>query len=634
MPYRCARRAACLHAERVLPLFGLAPLGQPPSGSPPGAPLPLLRRICGFARQTPDPMPLQRSSHAAGASPADTVAPLDASARALPAGGVALLLLVLAFAFVWFVPLGWRHLVPSDEGRYAEMAREMLLTGDWITPRYNGYKYFEKPPLETWANALTFAWFGIGEWQARLYTALAGFAGVLLAGYTGRRLFGPGAGFGAALVLASAPYWSLMGHFNTLDMGLSLWMELTLCAMLLAQRGEAGTREARVWMWVCWAAMALAVLSKGLIGILLPGATLVLYTSVSRDWAIWKRLRVVSGLVIFFAIVTPWFVLVQQRNPEFFNFFFVVQQFERYLTPDQHRPGPFHYFVWVILVGFLPWLSIAVQSLRHAAREAPRANGFQPATLLIVWSAFIFLFFSVSHSKLVSYVLPIAPALALLIGAYLPRVPREAWRRHLVGYAAFLVAAAIGAIFLARFGDARTPNELYREFRVWVFAAVGTAFALTLIALWLTRRARHTWQLPSTVAFGAAWLMLAMIAGTGHDVFGRQSSGALLAPAVKAVLARLPADTPFYSVGVLDHTMPFYVGHTMIMVQDPNELTFGVHQEPQKWVPTIGEWVARWDAAPYALALMPPERYTELSAQHVPMRLIARDARRVVVEKP
>jgi 4-amino-4-deoxy-L-arabinose transferase-like glycosyltransferase len=578
-------------------------------------------------------MPLQRSSRAAGAPPADSFAPLDAAASQLPAGRIALVLAVLALAIVWFVPLGWRHLVPSDEGRYAEMAREMFVTGDWITPRYNGYKYFEKPPLQTWLNALTFAWFGIGEWQARLYTALTGFAGVLLAGYTGRRLFNPAAGFATALVLASAPYWCLMGHFNTLDTGLSFWMEFTLCAMLLAQSGRAGTREARLWMWACWASMALAVLSKGLIGILLPGATLVIYTAVERDWAIWKRLSIASGLVIFFAITTPWFVLVQARNPEFLNFFFVVQQFERYLTPDQHRPGPFHYFVWVVLVGFLPWLSIAVQSMRRAAREAPRPNGFHPSSLLFVWSAFIFLFFSASHSKLVSYVLPIAPALALLIGAYLPQMPRETWRRHLIGYAVLLVVMAVGAIFIGRLGDARTPNAIYREFQVWVFAAIGTAFVLTLIALWLARRTTGS-VLPSAVAFGAAWVMLATIAGTGHEAFGRQSSGALLAPAVKAALARLPADTPFYSVAVLDHTMPFYVGHTMIMVQDANELSFGVHQEPQKWVPTVAEWIERWDAAPYALALIPPARYAELAAEHVPMRVIARDTRRVIVEKP
>ncbi len=551
----------------------------------------------------------------------------------LPLNRSTILLLLIALAVIWFVPLGWRHLLPSDEGRYAEMAREMFTTGDWITPRYNGYKYFEKPPLQTWANALTFAWFGLGEWQARLYTALTGFAGVLLIGYTGARVFNTATGVFAAIVLACSPYWNLMGHFNTLDMALSFWMELTLCALLIAQRPNLRTGEVRAWMWVCWASMALAVLSKGLVGVILPGAVLVLYTLVARDWAIWKRLYLVSGLIVFFAIVTPWFVLVQQRNPEFLNFFFIVQQFRRYLTPEQNRPGAFYYFVPVIIVGFLPWLSVSIQSIRRAIRLPREANGFSPVIMMLVWTVFIFVFFSASHSKLLSYTLPIAPALALLIGMYLPVVTQEQFRRHLTGYAVFLIVAAFGAVFLSHLGDARNPNALYIEFRGWVFAALGTAFVLTLVALWINRRSR-TGILGAAAAFGAAWLLLGTIAGTGHDVFGRLSSGAPLAPAVKAELARLPPDTPFYSVGVLDHTMPFYVGHTMIMVEHADELTFGVSVEPQKWVPTIAEWVKRWNADRYALALMSPARYDEFAAQHLPMRVVARDARRVIVEKP
>jgi 4-amino-4-deoxy-L-arabinose transferase-like glycosyltransferase len=324
---------------------------------------------------------------------------------------------------------------------------------------------------------------------------------------------------------------------------------------------------------------------------------------------------------------------VQQRNPEFFNFFFIVQQFDRYLTPAQNRPGPVYYFVWVLLVGFLPWLSIAWQSVRHTLAQPRQLNGFAPGKLLVIWTAFIFVFFSASHSKLVSYVLPVAPALAMIIGAYLPHVSRGAWRRHVLGYAVFLVLAAIGAVFIARFGDARTPNALYREFRVWVWAAIGVAFVLTLAALALLRRAERG-ILPSAAAFGAAWVMLCTIGGVGHDVFGRESSGALLAPAVKAELARLPADTPFYAVNALDHTLPFYVGHTTIIVASPDELAFGVAQEPSKWVPTIPEWIARWDADRHALAVMRPGTYEQLAAQHVPMRVIARDERRVVVEKP
>ncbi|PRH15652.1 glycosyltransferase family 39 protein [Burkholderia multivorans] len=549
----------------------------------------------------------------------------------LPLNRIVLVLLLVAFAVIWFTPLGMRHLIPSDEGRYAEMAREMFVTGDWITPRYNGYKYFEKPPLQTWLNALTFAWFGIGEWQARLYTALASFAGVLLVGFTGARLFNPLSGFLAAVVLACSPYWNLMGHFNALDMGLAFWMALSLCALLLAQRPGLRPAAVRGWMWVCWAAMAFAVLSKGLVGVILPGAVLVLYTLIARDWALWKRLYLVSGLVIFFAIATPWFVLVQQRNPEFFNFFFIVQQFRRYLTPEQNRPGPFYYFVPVLLVGFLPWLSVAWQSVRHALRMPRQPNGFSPMLVLLIWSAFIFLFFSASHSKLISYVLPVAPALALIIGAYLPLLGADRFRRHLLGYLVFFVAAAFGIIFLAYQGDARTPNALYRAFQIWLYVGLAIAAVLTLVAAWLNRRAGVTATL---AAFGAAWLIFGTIGGTGHDEFGRYSSGALLAPAVRAELAKLPPDTPFYSIEMLDHTFPFYVGHTTIMVHRQDELAFGISVEPNKWVPTVDEWIARWKQDTHALAIMPPGEYDALVKQQVPMRVIARDNRRVIVEKP
>ncbi|HGL4261669.1 TPA: glycosyltransferase family 39 protein [Burkholderia dolosa] len=549
----------------------------------------------------------------------------------LPLNRITLVLLLVAFAVVWFAPLGLRHLIPSDEGRYAEMAREMFVTGDWITPRYNGYKYFEKPPLQTWLNALTFAWFGIGEWQARLYTALASFAGVLLVGFTGARLFNPLSGFLAAIVLASSPYWNLMGHFNALDMGLAFWMAVSLCALLLAQRPGPRAAAVRGWMWTCWAAMALAVLSKGLVGVILPGAVLVLYTLIARDWALWKRLYLVSGLVIFFAIVTPWFVLVQQRNPEFFNFFFVVQQFRRYLTPEQNRPGPFYYFAPVLLVGFLPWLSVAWQSVRHALRMPRQPNGFSPMLVLLIWSAFIFLFFSASHSKLISYVLPVAPALALVIGAYLPLLSADRFRRHLLGYLVFFVAAAFGIIFLAYQGDARTPNALYRAFQMWLYAGLAVAAALTLAAAWLNRR---TGVAAALTAFATAWLLFGTIGGTGHDEFGRYSSGALLAPAVRAELAKLPPDTPFYSIEMLDHTFPFYVGHTTIMVHRQDELAFGISVEPNKWIPTVDEWIARWEHDTHALAIMPPGQYDALVARHVPMRVIARDNRRVIVEKP
>jgi hypothetical protein len=212
----------------------------------------------------------------------------------------------------------------------------------------------------------------------------------------------------------------------------------------------------------------------------------------------------------------------------------------------------------------------------------------------------------------------------------LPSLTKSQYRMHLIGYAVFLIAAAFGAIFLGRAGSANTPNALYREFQIWVYAGLAVAFVVTIFALWLNRRS----VLAGATGLGAAWLLLGTIAGSGHDVFGTQSSGVRLVPAVKAAMAKLPPDTPFYSIAKLDHTMPFYLGHTMIMVGEADELTFGVQTEPQKWVPSVDEWVRLWDSERYAFALMPPARYDELMARHVPMQVIARDERRVIVEKP
>ena len=183
-----------------------------------------------------------------GNQPADSGSPLNP---------FAVLVLLLVYAALWFGTLNYRHLIPSDEGRYAEMAREMLASGDWITPRYNGYKYFEKPPLQIWATATAFHFFGIGEWQARLWTALTGFATILWIGFTGCKLYGARAGYLAAVVLASSPMWIIGGHINSLDMGLSAFLIAALCSLLLSLNTE-DRLSARYWMWCCWICMALA----------------------------------------------------------------------------------------------------------------------------------------------------------------------------------------------------------------------------------------------------------------------------------------------------------------------------------------------------------------------------------------
>lgn len=539
--------------------------------------------------------------------------------------------LIAAFALVWFGVLDLRHLVPSDEGRYAEMAREMLATGDWITPRYNGYLYFEKPPLQTWMNALTFMIFGLGDWQARLWTALTGFGGVLLIGYTGRRVFGARAGLFGAIALVGAPLWALLGHFNVLDMNLTFWMALSLCALLLAQRPGMTEPSIRYWMWLCWAAMGLAVLSKGLIGIVLPGAVLVIYTAISRDWALWKRLHLVSGLIVFLAVTAPWFTAVMARNPSFFDFFFINEHFKRFLNNDHHREGPIYFFVPVVLIGFLPWLSLIPHTIATSLRTPRQSNNFRPVLLLWIWAIFIFVFFSISHSKLVSYVLPIAPAVALLLGLGFAQLKRETLRKHLgLSAGLFVVVIVTGVVYLSHHADNHYAEHTYAHFAKYLYAASGAGLIGIALAWYLTRRSARL----ALVAFAGAWFAFTMIGGTGHEVFGRHSSGIDLVPAVQAEMKRLGPDTPFYSVGVLDHTLPYYLRQPMIMVDVQDELAFGISQAPDSWIPSLDKFRQVWMNDPKALALIDPGKFQILQAVGLPMKVLGRDERRVMVVKP
>ncbi|MDD5471701.1 MAG: glycosyltransferase family 39 protein, partial [Sideroxydans sp.] len=240
----------------------------------------------------------------------------------LPFSRRTLWLTLLALVVIWFGNLEYRKLIKPDEGRYAEIPREMVASGDWVTPHLNDFKYFEKPPLQYWATAVAYEVFGEHQWTSRLWTALTGFLGILLTGFVGMRLFGRAAGLYAALILGSSTLYVLMAHVNTLDMGVTFFITLGIFSLLLAQNEQAIPFR-RNWMMLAWAGMALAVLSKGLMGLILPAAALFLYSVFNRDASIWLRMHWISGLLAFFAVAAPWFVLVMQANPEFFQFFFI-----------------------------------------------------------------------------------------------------------------------------------------------------------------------------------------------------------------------------------------------------------------------------------------------------------------------
>ena len=540
--------------------------------------------------------------------------------------------LVIGFLLVWFYMLGARTLVPTDEGRYAEMAREMFATGDWITLRLNGIKYFEKPPLQTWMNALTFELFGLGNWQARLWTGLCGLLGIALVAQTGRKLFNRRVGINAALVLGSSLLWAASSHYNSLDLSVAAMMAISLCGLLLSQRVDASKSEQRNYMLLCWIGMALAVLTKGLIGIVLPGGVLVIYTVVSGDWSIWKRLHLGKGLLTFFVIVSPWFVLVALKNPEHPQFFFIHEHLQRFTSNVHKRYQPPYFFVAILALGILPWIGFIIQGLWSGVKK--ENTGFQAKKMLLVWTLFIFVFFSISNSKLTGYILPIFPSLALLIACQLETSSTRSLR-----FASFLfgLIGLVGlgfAIFtminLSKSGLLLLDVEfgLNLDFLPWLIAASTLTSIAGLLAFFKAQRSKDS----ALIILAISGFIAGQILMLGYEPWGQYRAGL---SHVKLIQAELKPDTAIYSVGQYEQCLPFYLGRTLTLVEFPDELAFGLEQQPELWIPKREDFVQKWrtdsinDKA--AVAIINPAIYAEFRKQDLPMRLISRDSKRVIV---
>jgi 4-amino-4-deoxy-L-arabinose transferase-like glycosyltransferase len=533
-------------------------------------------------------------------------------------------LLLAVFAVLWFSNLEYRKLIKPDEGRYAEIPREMVASGDWVTPRLNGLKYFEKPPLQYWTTAAAYEVFGEHQWTSRLWVALTGFLGVLLAWFAGSRLFGREAGRYAALLLGSSMLYVLMAHVNTLDMGVTFFISLGIFGFLLAQQ-SAGSRNH--WMLLAWVALGLSVLSKGLMGLVLPGAALVLYSLIQRDLRIWKRMQWGYGLLLFFLVTAPWFYLVMKANPEFFHFFFIHEHFERFTTKEHGRYQPWHYFIPILLLGMLPWTLLMFKSLLRSW-QAGAGKAFSAERFLLIWVVFIYVFFSISKSKLPGYLLPMFPPLALLMGKQLAEM-RARQLFWLVAPLVPLVVAGIGLAAVAtRFADTPEQTQMYGNYAVWLIVAAVIWLIGMAISLLLLRRER---MLAAVLALGLSSVVAGQLMSSGYNTIAKERSGYYIAEAIRPLDK---PDVPFYSVFMYEQTLPFYLKRTFTLVAFQDEMYFGIGQEPQRWIPDLPDFAKVWAEQPKALAIMPLFVYPQLQKLNVAMKIVYQDHQYIVVSKP
>jgi 4-amino-4-deoxy-L-arabinose transferase-like glycosyltransferase len=374
-------------------------------------------------------------------------------------------------------------------------------------------------------------------------------------------------------------------------------------------------------MWLAWVSAAGAFLTKGLIALVLPALTLSAYSLLYRRWRPWRRLSLMSGLALFALISVPWCVLMQRHVPQFFDFFFVREHFQRFLTRIEDRYEPVWFFIPVLAAGSLPWIVPAARALGSAWRSVSAQAEFEPRAFLWVWIVVVFVFFSVSDSKLIPYILPLFPALALLMAS----APADALQRDLSRTGTGCMAA--GVLFMA--AAAILPQLLHDPARAPYFGQLRLPFLLMgLIAAgggWVARGRRDR-----AAALGITAYLVFGILLVGARAVAPLYSGASLAAQISHTIT---PGTKLYAVRTYDQTLPFYLSRTMTLVDSRGELDFGLGLEADKGVPTLSAFATRWMAEPEALALMEPDTYALLRAQGLPMVVRASNPGRLIVSR-
>jgi 4-amino-4-deoxy-L-arabinose transferase-like glycosyltransferase len=475
----------------------------------------------------------------------------------------------LLAALMFFARLGELPLIDPDEGRNAEVAREMAESGAWVVPIYNAIPYLDKPALYFRAVALSFSAFGRSEATARLPSALSAAALAVMMFAFCRREYGERAAALAVAVLATTPLVVGFGRLVIFDMPLALFMSGAILAGYLAESAEGVAR--RRWLLVGAAASAVATLLKGPVGFLVPGAVLAALSLVERRPRAILRMLAPLNLLVFLAIALPWFAALAYQHPDFVHYGLVEETLRRYLTTRLRRTEPIYYYAPILLAALYPWSALLPESVVAAWRS--RARWTRADRFFIVWAAMVVVFFSSSQSKRPGYILPGVIALAVLVARLfdcaLARPEGRAARLILRGTVgvAILSAAAACALSLNLAGPDRLQalldfesNEFSRlqpDVAVLVASLAGVAIAA------VGARLLRDLRLALAVFVLPAILFLSVGFGTAAR-YAEASSSRGLARA----MSPLPPGSRVACLECFAVGLPFYVGQPVVYITE------------------------------------------------------------------
>ncbi len=518
-------------------------------------------------------------------------------APATPGAYDVAVILALSLA-VCFFHLGSFGLWEPDEARYAEIAREMLQSGNLLVPHLNYVAYVEKPPLLYWMTTLSFWIFGVSEFAARLPVALSAIAGILATYFFALRAFGRRHAILAGAILATTPLYALMAQVLTTDMTLTALVTIATFSLYL-HRNEGGR-----WCWIAYVAMGLAVMTKGPVGAALPILSMLVWLALNHELrgAI-AKFRAIPGLLLTILIAAPWFVAMTIRLPGFADFYFIGEHLRRVFETDYSHSEAFYFYVPVLAVGLMPWsLLVPFLTWRAVPRNPARSYCVVAATVTVIA-------FSCASAKLIPYVLPAVPPLAVLIADGLAslawpsadscaalRVPDS---RILIESGPMLALSGAGVIIAAIAAPQfRTPYVMAARPAMYTMGAILLAGGAVTTLMFVARR--------MAAGLGAIVVTLALTLIAGGWARLETEPMRSYAALSRAIAERAP-DATIICYHRYVQSLPFYNRRRIILVGGRTELDFGARldQDASEWFMNNDEQMfRRWEQpGPVAVVL-------------------------------
>lgn len=474
------------------------------------------------------------------------------------------ILILFSYVFIFF-NLGSYSLKEPDEGRYAEIPREMVEQGDYLVPHLNYVRYFEKPPLLYWATVASYRALGVSEWSFRFPNALAALFCILLTYLFASRRFGDETGLISSILLMTSFGFFAMSRIVTTDMVFTFLLSAALFCFY-----EFYLDGRRRFLNVFFVALALAVLAKGPVAIILMVGTILIFLLAERRLSFLKQMASAGGLLIFTAIAAPWFILMCLKEQEFFQFFFVDQHIMRFLTTKHRRSGPLYYFIPVLFAGLFPWSIFIPRAIVRFWRA-------KEMRLFFIWSVVVFIFFSVSGSKLPPYILPIFPALCIVLG-YL--FGKEWDLKGGFGWEKAMCSVVFGCLALAGFAYGSTglsdtylnfmPDlaALRKDIRDLSLGISAVSFVLLIVfASGLVRKFRLCF-----IALAAFSLSVVVGLMLHAPVIDRLNTTKALAQKIDGIKGE---NKIVFNLNSFDETLPFYLRQRTYLVGHTGELEMG-----------------------------------------------------------